>query len=185
MSDTDLAFRATLDGSGFASGAQQINSHLQQMGIHTQTATAGLGGIGTMLGTMANPATAAALGITAIGGALASSVGVAANFESAMSRVASVAGASQADLERMSTAAREAGASSVFSASQAADAMYFLASSGMTVDQQITSLGSTLDLASAGGLELARSAEVMTSSLSEWLIYLPPHLPRLIPMWSS
>ena len=168
MSDTDLAFRATLDGSGFASGAQRINGQLQQMGFQTQTATAGLGGIGTMLGTMANPATAAALGITAIGGALASSVGVAANFESAMSRVASVAGASQADLERMSTAAREAGASSVFSASQAADAMYFLASSGMTVDQQITSLGSTLDLASAGGLELARSAEVMTSSLSQF-----------------
>ena len=168
MSDTDLAFRATLDGSGFASGAQQITGQLQQMGIQTQTATIGLGGIGTVLGTMANPATAAALGITAIGGALASSVGVAANFESAMSRVASVAGASQADLERMSTAAREAGASSVFSASQAADAMYFLASSGMTVDQQITSLGSTLDLASAGGLELARSAEVMTSSLSQF-----------------
>lgn len=168
MSDTDIAFRATLDGSGFATGAQQITGQLQQMGIQTQTATVGLGGIGTVLGTMATPATAAALGITAIGGALASSVGVAANFESAMSRVASVAGASQADLERMSTATREAGASSVFSASQAADAMYFLASSGMTVDQQITSLGSTLDLASAGGLELARSAEVMTSSLSQF-----------------
>ena len=52
MSDTDLAFRATLDGSGFASGAQNINNQLQQMGFHTQTATAGLGGIGTMLGTM-------------------------------------------------------------------------------------------------------------------------------------
>lgn len=88
MSDTDLAFRATLDGSGFASGAQRINGQLQQMGFHTQTATAGLGGIGTMLGTMANPATAAALAVTALGGALVGSAQSAAAWQTSMTGVA-------------------------------------------------------------------------------------------------
>jgi TP901 family phage tail tape measure protein len=168
MSDTDLAFRATLDGSGFASGAQAINGHLNDMGIRTNSATASLGPLGTILGSMASPLSLVALGAGAVGAGLSAAVNVAASFESAMSRVGSVSGASAADQQRMSDAAREAGASTVFSASQAADAMYFLASSGMTVDQQIASLGQTLNLASAGGLDLAKSAEVMTSTLAQF-----------------
>lgn len=102
MSDTDLAFRATLDGSGFASGAQRINGQLQQMGFHTQTATAGLGGIGTMLGTMANPATAAALAVTALGGALVGSAQSAAAWQTSMTGVAKTTGLGGADLAELS-----------------------------------------------------------------------------------
>lgn len=102
MSDTDLAFRATLDGSGFASGAQNINSQLQQMGFHTQTATAGLGGIGTLLGTMANPATAAALAVTALGGALVNSAQSAAAWEASMTGVAKTTGLGGSDLAELS-----------------------------------------------------------------------------------
>ena len=102
MSDTDLAFRATLDGSGFASGAQNINNQLQQMGFHTQTATGGLGGIGTMLGTMANPATAAALAVTALGGALVGSAQSAAAWQTSMTGVAKTTGLGGADLAELS-----------------------------------------------------------------------------------
>ena len=102
MSDTDLAFRATLDGSGFASGAQRINGQLQQMGFQTQTATAGLGGIGTMLGTMANPATAAALAVTALGGALVGSAQSAAAWQTSMTGVAKTTGLGGADLAELS-----------------------------------------------------------------------------------
>lgn len=102
MSDTDLAFRATLDGSGFASGAQNINNQLQQMGFHTQTATAGLGGVGTLLGTMANPATAAALAVTALGGALVNSAQSAAAWETSMTGVAKTTGLGGADLAELS-----------------------------------------------------------------------------------
>lgn len=102
MSDTDLAFRATLDGSGFASGAQNINNQLQQMGFHTQTATAGLGGIGTLLGTMANPATAAALAVTALGGALVGSAQSAAAWQTSMTGVAKTTGLGGADLAELS-----------------------------------------------------------------------------------
>ena len=102
MSDTDLAFRATLDGSGFASGAQRINGQLQQMGFHTQTATAGLGGVGTLLGTMANPATAAALAVTALGGALVGSAQSAAAWQTSMTGVAKTTGLGGADLAELS-----------------------------------------------------------------------------------
>ncbi|HPM25962.1 MAG TPA: phage tail tape measure protein [Methanothrix sp.] len=102
MSDTDLAFRATLDGSGFASGAQRINGQLQQMGFHTQTATAGLGGVGTLLGTMANPATAAALAVTALGGALVGSAQSAAAWQTSMTGVAKTTGLDGAELAELS-----------------------------------------------------------------------------------
>jgi len=75
MSDTDLAFRATLDGSGFASGAQQITGHINQLIIQTGKASANLVSQGTLLGTMANPGTIAALAITAVRSALAQILG--------------------------------------------------------------------------------------------------------------
>lgn len=102
MSDTTLAYKSTLDASGFASGAQQINSHLHQMGINTSAASANLGGIGTILGTLANPLTLVALGITAIGGALVGSAQAAAAWETSMSGVAKTSGLSGAALESMS-----------------------------------------------------------------------------------
>lgn len=102
MSDTDLAFRATLDGSGVATGAQQITGHLNQLGIQTNAASANLGGLGTVLGTMANPATAVALGITAIGGALVGSAQAAAAWETSMTGVAKTTGLAGPELADLS-----------------------------------------------------------------------------------
>jgi len=95
-------YKASLDGSGFASGAAQINSHLHQMGINTSAASANLGGLGTLLGTMANPLTAVALGITAVGGALVGSAQAAAAWESSMTGVAKTTGLAGPELEKLS-----------------------------------------------------------------------------------
>lgn len=102
MSDTTLQYKASLDGSGFASGAAQINSHLHQMGINTSAASANLGGLGTLLGTMANPLTLVALGITAIGGALVGSAQASAAWESSMTGVAKTTGLAGPELEKLS-----------------------------------------------------------------------------------
>lgn len=102
MSDTDLAFRATLDGSGFARGAQSINGHLHQMGIATNSATASLGPLGTILGSMASPLSLVALGATAVGGALVGSVQAAAAWESSMSGVAKTTGMAGPALQQLS-----------------------------------------------------------------------------------
>ena len=102
MSDTELMYKASLDGSGFASGAAQINSHLHQMGINTSAASANLGGLGTLLGTMANPLTLVALGITAIGGALVGSAQAAAAWETSMTGVAKTTGLAGPELQKLS-----------------------------------------------------------------------------------
>jgi TP901 family phage tail tape measure protein len=168
MSDTDLAFRATLDGSGFASGMQSINGQLSDMGIRTNSATASLGPLGTLMGSMATPMTAVALGATAVGAALASSVGVAAGFQQSMANVNSVLGGGQEQFEQLSAVAREAGASTIFSASQAADALYFMASAGMNAGQASAALKDTLNLAAAGNLDLAQASEIVTGTLAQF-----------------
>jgi TP901 family phage tail tape measure protein len=101
-SDTDLAFRATLDGSGFASGMQGINGHLNDLGFRTNAATAGLGSLGTVLGTLANPMTIAAAAAMALGTALAASVQAAASWQTSMTGVAKTTGMAGPELAALS-----------------------------------------------------------------------------------
>jgi len=101
VSDTDLAMRATLDTSQFASGMQNINSQIQHLGFQTGTASTSLGGLGNVIGTLANPMTLAAAGAVALGGALVGSVQAAAAFETAMSGAAKTIGLAGPELEAL------------------------------------------------------------------------------------
>lgn len=127
-----------------------------------------MGPIGGALSAIGPAGIAAGAGIAVVGSALSSSVAVAGQFQQTMSGVAAVAGATAPQLELMATAARDAGASSVFSASQAAEAMGFLASSGMSVENTIATLEPTLMMAAAGGLGLAEAGDLMAGSLAQF-----------------
>jgi TP901 family phage tail tape measure protein len=87
-------------------------------------------------------------------------------FEQSMANTASVAGATSEELQKLSDAARNMGEISVFSASQAADAMYFLASAGLKTEQIISALPGTLQLAAATQADLADTTKVVVSTLS-------------------
>ena len=89
-----------------------------------------------------------------------------AEFEQAMANAASVAGASSSELERMTTLARQMGAETVYSASDAADALYYMASAGYKVDQMEASLQSTLNLASATQNDLAFTTDTVIAALN-------------------
>lgn len=91
---------------------------------------------------------------------------VAGNFESSMNRVGAISGATGADFEALRDRAREMGAATVFSASESADALGFLAMAGQSVSEQIEALPGVLDLAAAGQIDLARSADLATNILS-------------------
>ena len=118
---------------------------------------------------IARGATAAGKALTAIGAIGTAAFGAAAKvgmeFEAAMSNVASVAGATADEMDRLEAAAREMGATTAFSASQAADALYYLASSGMSVDEQIAALQPTMELAGATATDLASAADIVASNL--------------------
>lgn len=168
MSGETLAMKAELDASGVATGFQQINSHLSQFGIQTSTASTSLGGLGTMLGTLANPMTAVAAGALAVGSALTASVGVAGNFQQSMANVTAIMGGSEAEMQAMSAAAREAGATTQYSATQAAEALSYMAGAGWNSTQATAGLKDTLTMAAAGGMDLAAAGDLMTGTIAQF-----------------
>jgi len=106
------------------------------------------------------------------GGVITAAFGMAiktaSQFEQSMANTASVAGATSEELKKLSDYAREMGEQSVFSASEAADAMYYLASAGMNTDEVMGALKGTLDLAAATQSDLAYTSEAVAASLSQF-----------------
>ena len=99
-----------------------------------------------------------------IGGALAAPLAIAtkvfASFEKRMSRVKALLNANEADMAKLEAAAKEMGKTTVFSASQAAEAMQFFALAGFKTDQIMQALGPTLSLAASGQVEIAEAADI-------------------------
>lgn len=96
---------------------------------------------------------------------LRASIRLLAQFEQAMSTVKAVTGATTAEFEALTARARELGAVTRFTALDAAEGLVFLARAGFEVDEALASVGDTLLLAQAGGLDLASAADIAASTL--------------------
>lgn len=112
--------------------------------------------------------------INAISGALAGisaalvvmkSFSIIKNFSQEMSTLSAITGATGAQFDELRDKAKELGASTRFSATQAAAGMTFLARAGFDADESITAIGSTLNLAQSGGLGLAEAADIASNVL--------------------
>lgn len=88
------------------------------------------------------------------------------NFEKSMSEVASITGATGDDLALLEKTARDFGSSTVFSASEAAQALKYMGLAGWDANQSASALGGVLDLAAASGMELAQASDMVTDYLS-------------------
>jgi TP901 family phage tail tape measure protein len=115
-------------------------------------------------------ATAIAAGVAIAGyfgfRAFAGAIEGAAELEAKLSEVKAVAGATADDMVLLRKAAEDAGASTKFTATEAADALGNLARAGLSVRDSIAALPSTLQLAQAGQVSLARAAEIVTRTLA-------------------
>ena len=89
-----------------------------------------------------------------------------ATFEERLSTVRAVTRATDSQMQEMETAARRLGATTKFSATEAADGMVFLGRAGFTTSQIIQALPGTLDLAAAGALELGDAADIASNVLT-------------------
>lgn len=98
--------------------------------------------------------------------AMGAMVAPAIKFEKSMSGVQAMTGASAEEMKKLEKVARDAGESTVFSASEAAEAQRFLAMAGLSTEEITKSLGATLSLAAAGELDLATAADLATNVMS-------------------
>ncbi len=91
-----------------------------------------------------------------------------AEFEQSMANAASVSGATGEELEKMTALAREMGKTTVFSASDAADAMYYMASAGYKVEEMANAIEPILNLASATQNDLAFTTDTVIATLNQF-----------------
>jgi len=106
--------------------------------------------------------------VAAMGAAIASGAIVRqiADFEGAMSRVGAITRATEKDLQIMRRTALDMGASTEFSAAQAAGGLQFLGMAGFEAREGVEALPAVLDLATASGMGLAQSADIASNVLS-------------------
>jgi len=90
----------------------------------------------------------------------------AGDFEASMNRVGAITQATGDQFEQLESLAKNLGATTAYSASQAAEAMSFLAMAGFDVDEVLAALPGTLKLASAGQLDLATAADIASNVLT-------------------
>jgi len=117
-----------------------------------------------------SPATLAMAGLTAAfagfttAAVLATKSGM--EFEQSMKTVGAVSRASAGQFAALKDEARKMGATTEWSANQAAQALKYLAMSGMTANQSIQALPGMLNLATAAQMDLASASDIATDALT-------------------
>lgn len=88
------------------------------------------------------------------------------DFESAMAEVGAISGANADELALLEETAKEYGATTVFSASESAEALKYMALAGWDAEKSASALGGILDLAAASGMDLASASDMVTDYMS-------------------
>lgn len=137
---------------------------MTRAGSTAKTVASGMENTGRKSALIASSMTAAGLAVAAFGVA---AVKMAADFDQQMSTVQANTGATSAQMDQLRAAAIEAGASTVYSASDSADAINDLGKAGMSVTDILTGgLSGALNLAASDGMAVGDAAEYMANALS-------------------
>lgn len=151
-----------LEGS-FKNAIKGAQSGLSGLGVSGKVGTLALKGIG--VAAKATAATMAAAG-TAIAAVGAYSVSVGKEFEAQMSTVSAISGATGDDFEALKAKAKEMGATTSFSATEAGQAMEYMAMAGWKTEDMIGGIGGVMNLAAASGEELSTVSDILTDALT-------------------
>lgn len=155
----NITVRLLADTSKFTAGmakvsaeAEKTSTTMEASGGKTKLLTAGIAAAGIA---------ATALGVAA--------VRMAADFDAGMSTVQANTGASADEMSLLRQAAIDAGADTVYSATDAADAINELGKAGMSTSDILSGgLNGALDLAASDGMEVAEAAELMSSAMAQF-----------------
>lgn len=101
-----------------------------------------------------------------LAGLAQSSVSVGMNFDASMSQVAATMGTAVDQIQSLTDTAKEMGSTTKFTATQAADALNYLALAGYDANKAAEVLPSVLNLAAAGGMDLAYASDLVTDAMA-------------------
>lgn len=162
MDVLQLIARISLDTTEYERGLSKAKSDADGMSGAIGGAMSKVGSaIGGAVKLAAAGVTAATGAVTAFAGA---SVKAGMSFDSAMAQVAATSGKSVDEISNLRDFAQQMGATTAFSATQAAEALNYMALAGYDADQSMEMLPNVLNLAAAGGMELATASDMVTDA---------------------
>ena len=148
---------------------QRLRS-LEEQANQSATALQKIGATGEKLQTVGNNISSVGQKLLPVTGVVTglgtAAVKTAADFDSAMSRVAAVSGATGSDFDSLRDKAREMGAKTKFSATEAADAMNYMAMAGWKTEDMLSGIEGVMYLAAASGEDLATTSDIVTDALT-------------------
>ena len=153
-----------LDYSKYSAGLLTAKQQLSTFTDNTQeagTRVQALGGIVTGVGSTLT--TGLTVPLVTAG---AASLTVAANFEEGMSKVQAISGATAGDMEQLSAKAKELGANTKFSATEASEAFSYMAMAGWKTTDMLNGIDGIMNLAAASGENLALVSDICTDAMT-------------------
>ena len=148
---------------------QRLRS-LEEQANQSATALQKIGATGEKLQTVGNKISSVGQKLLPVTGVVTglgtAAVKTAADFDSAMSKVAAVSGATGSDFDSLRDKAREMGAKTKFSAPEAADAMNYMAMAGWKTEDMLSGIEGVMYLAAASGEDLAMTFDIVTDALT-------------------
>ena len=155
--DGSLKFDTAVDDSGFKKGLSGLQD----------TAKKGFGSLGKVAGKTAEVIKKSMLiGVGAIAGFATYAIKAGSDFDSAMSEVSAISGASGDALKSLEDKAKEMGATTKFSASESAEALKYMAMAGWESEKMLDGLPGVMNLAAASGEELGMVSDIVTDSMT-------------------
>lgn len=161
----DALYNTSVDFGTYATKVGQAKARLAELNNQSQK----LNGVIRAKNNLHDAAASAATfgtGVMMAAGPLIGIVKTAGNFEAAMSKVGAITQATDGDMKTLTATARELGAKTQFTATQAAEAMSYLGMAGWKTNQIIAGMPGLLNLAAAGGTDLARTADIVSDNLT-------------------
>lgn len=154
-----------LDISGFLAGLKSAQSEADtaskniatKIGNNLQSAGKSMTSAGS---TLTKTVTTPVLGLGT------AAVKVTLDFESAMSKVSAISGATGGDLDKLNQKAQEMGAKTKFSATESAEAFTYMAMAGWKTEDMLDGIDGIMNLAAADGLDLATTSDIVTDALT-------------------
>lgn len=146
LADGTIKILTDLDASGFEKGISKLGS-LTKTGLSILT----------------KGVAAVSAGLTAASGY---AVKVGSDFESGMSEVAAISGASGKALQALTDKAKEMGSTTKFSATESAEALKYMAMAGWDTDKMLSGLPGVMNLAAASGENLGTVSDIVTDSMT-------------------
>ena len=167
MADYTLSATITGNASKFTKAMQQAESSMERLTQKFGSFGNTMQNIGSKLSGFGGKITAMETAVAGTAGALATTaVRAGASFEQAMAQVSAVSGATGKPLEKLTEKAKEMGAKTKFSATEAAEAMNYMAMAGWKTNDMLSGIEGIMNLAAASGEDLATTSDIVTDALT-------------------